>query len=346
MVFKRSLSLLCWFIIQSYVCASFTSPLPSNEMITNHPNNNNNNNNNNNKQNKKERMRIPVLRYENDWICVNKPAGITVHRSKETWGHKLVLSTSLKRQLSRKVYPVHRLDHRTSGAILFAFDSSTCGLLHSSLRSQNAKKEYVALLRGHWYFDNEVVTVDKALKVDGVEKEACTEFHLLATFHGKGDQRMVGSDNYVPSCSLVKCIPKTGRTHQIRRHASALGFPIIGDSQHGDSKVNRWWRQNWDLDRLALHCLSLDLPSLNYENENVNENEDEDDKDFENERIKCVAPLPSELMDVLKRKELIEMWEYALKKDERLSLDAIDIRGGTFGRHYKKRRMEVNNDNE
>lgn len=282
---------------------------------------------------RKKRPRIPVLTYEDNWVCVNKPAGITVHRSKEAWGHKVVLSTSLKRQLSRKVFPVHRLDHRTSGAILFAFDSNTCGLLHDSLRSKDAKKEYIALLRGHWFMDTDHVVVTKPLNVDGVEKEARTEFTLLATFEGRGDRRKIGTDlDFLPACSLVRCTPTTGRTHQIRRHARAMGFPIIGDSRHGDSKVNRWWRLNWELDRLALHCFSLDLPPLN-------EEEEEEDN-----RIKCVAPLSPELKNVFQRDELKDMWQKALEKEPRLDLDAIDVKGGTFGRHYKKEILAKQNE--
>ena len=100
---------------------------------------------------KVERPRIPVLQYKNNYVCVNKPSGLTVHRSKGTSPRTFVLSTLLKRQLSRKVFPVHRLDHRTSGAILFAFDSDSAGKIHGSLRSDDATKQYVALLRGDLY---------------------------------------------------------------------------------------------------------------------------------------------------------------------------------------------------
>ena len=219
----------------------------------------------NTKARKKERPRIPVLQYHDKWVCVNKPAGMTIYRSFQSRSHKFVLSTLLKRQLARKVYPVHRLDHRTSGAILFAFDSETCAMLHASLTCPNdAVKEYVALLRGDWqsHFGQEkVITINKPLNVDGVLKEAQTEFHLLASTPSSlfdEDDR----EKDFSACSLVLCRPKTGRTHQIRRHAYALGHPIIGDTQHGDTKVNRWWRENRGLNRLFLHCFSMDLPPL------------------------------------------------------------------------------------
>jgi Pseudouridylate synthases, 23S RNA-specific len=288
---------------------------------------------------KRERPRIPVLQYHNDWVCVNKPAGMTVHRGGSTPKNQLVLSTHLKRQLARKVFPVHRLDHRTSGAMLFAFNSETCRLLHKALTyieeescdtnyeqvesSLSSKKSYLALVRGDWkrkYREDEVVIVDKPLEVKGEMKEARTEFYLLASTPGNS------SELYPPSaCSLVLCIPKTGRTHQIRRHAFSMGFPVIGDNQHGDTKINKWWRENRGLSRLFLHCLSLDLPALsNF------------DAAKSGERIICTAPLSKELVHVLERDDMIELWTQAKEKDQRLSLEPFDEKGGTFGRNARK----------
>lgn len=290
---------------------------------------------------KKERPRIPVLQYHDNWVCVNKPAGMTVHRSGRTPKNQLVLCTLLKRQLARKVYPVHRLDHRTSGAILFAFNSETCGLLHKALTANEeecenydhvessrmgSKKNYIALLRGDWrrkFGEEEVVIVDKPLDVKGETKEARTEFHLLASTSSGNSTEL-----YCPSaCSLVLCIPKTGRTHQIRRHAFSIGFPVIGDYQHGDTKLNRWWRENRGLDRLFLHCLAVDLPALSTF----------DPVKSSDKRIICTAPLPKELVNVLERDDMIDLWSQAKEKDPRLSLEPLDEKGGTFGRNYKSR---------
>ena len=274
---------------------------------------------------KVERPRIPVLLYKDDWVCVNKPAGLTVHRSRGTSPRKFVLSTLLKRQLSRKVYPVHRLDHRTSGALLFAFDSKTAGRLHGSLRSNDATKQYVALLRGALDLElGDTVSIDKPLKVDGVEKTALTDFTLLASVAGSVDQRgdIESRSDFVPACSLVLCKPRTGRTHQIRRHAYALGHPVLGDTEHGDSRVNRWWRNNRGLNRLGLHCLLLDLPLV-------------DGSDGDN-NVHCVAPLSPELLKVLRGDGMKKLWDEALKREPRLSSDFVDLRGGSFGRNYKK----------
>jgi tRNA pseudouridine65 synthase len=285
---------------------------------------------------RRERPRIPVLQYHDDWVCVSKPAGLTVHRGGNTSRRQLVLSTLLKRQLARKVFPVHRLDHRTSGAILFSFDSATCGLLQKALTGDGTEvndasdgdgisreKNYIALVRGDWkrkFAEDEVVTVDRPLNVTGMMKDASTEFRLLASSPGDEDE-----GPYSPSaCSLVLCTPKTGRTHQIRRHAYSLGFSIIGDTQHGDSKINRWWRENRDLDRLFLHCLSLSLPPLSTFDETKSK-----------EPVNCVAPLPAELVLVLEREDMKDLWKIAKKKDPRLLLEVFDDRGGTYGRNFR-----------
>lgn len=220
--------------------------------------------------------RIPVLLYKDRYVAVNKPPGISTHRSHDT-GRRRVLTTQLQRQFRRKVWTVHRLDHRTSGCILFGFDGEAAGECHGRLR--DGLQEYVALLRGFDERDavGSEIVVDRAIKGDdGEPRPAKTTFRKLA---GLAE----------PRCTLVLATPHTGRPHQIRRHAQALSMPIIGDSAHGDSKVNRWWCEERGLHRLALHCLSIALPDPS-------------------ETI--VAPLEGSLADVLRAEPL---WEEALQ---------------------------------
>ncbi len=267
---------------------------------------------------KKARPRIPILQYHDGWVCVDKPSGITVHRGNGTPKHTSVLTSRVKRQLARKVFPVHRLDHRTSGAMLFAFDSETAGSLHDAA-IRKGHKQYIALVRGEWNptwptNDNEessVVFVDKPLEVKGITKEALTKFTLLGTTAGN-------EDNPNDRCSLLLCEPLTGRTHQIRRHAYAMGHPIIGDSQHGDNAFNRWWRKHRSLNRLGLHCWKLNF-------------------DYHGDHHECLAPLPSGFRKVL---EKLDLWEDSLQKEPLLGLDPVDKVDGTHGRSYKKRVLD------
>ena len=102
-------------------------------------------------------------------------------------------------------------------------------------------------------------------------------------------------------------------------------FHLIGDTQHGDTKINRWWRENRQLNRLFLHSLHLKLPSLSTF-----------DKERSDEIIDCIAPLPEDLLQVMERDDMKKVWDKAKDKDERLHLLPFDERGGTFGRNYKQ----------
>ncbi len=327
-----------------------------------------------------KRQRIPVLSYKDDYVIVSKPTGMTMHHnSNSRWGRSKqpVLETTIKKQLSRKPFLVHRLDHRTSGALLLAFDSETAGKLHGRLRQPDATKLYLALVRGdlrdkfqiaaagnndmEGNIDlsvggdgsvigssgripllvdgnneeqetkdldarseyNSKITVNLPIKIDGIEKEAQTDFFFLSSMNlddeGTGDDITEGP--YVTkSLSLLLCRPKTGRTHQIRRHAvRALQSPIIGDSEHGDSRVNRFWRERIGFNRLGLHCFYLKLPPLPPDDE-----------------ISCIAPVMEDFKSPLQYDELSMLWREAERILPSLQLEPYDERGGTFGRNYRK----------
>jgi len=273
--------------------------------------------------NQTRRPRIPILRYRSNWVCINKPAGMTVHHNRQQKQHPKVVST-LKRQLGRKVFPVHRLDHRTTGAMLLAFDSETAASLQATLRT--SRKLYVALLRGEWDPNQpEIVTIDEPITHNGRTKEARTIFRRLAVWKHGDDPLLASSSNINRSCTLVLVEPLTGRTHQIRRHAARhLRMPVIGDSQHGDSRVNRYWRHaggEHNLNRLALHCLAIE--NLKVRKEGRHGSEDE--------VIAITAPLPDDLRSALQH--LKPLWEAAVSLEARLATEWVDERGGTLGKH-------------
>ncbi|MCB9760966.1 MAG: pseudouridylate synthase [Alphaproteobacteria bacterium] len=166
-----------------------------------------------------------------------------VHRNAADRRERAILQR-LRDQLGQRVYPVHRLDRQTSGCLLFATDPARVAPLHAALAA--GQKTYLALVRGHWAHPPEV-TVDAPLKADnGAMKEARSVVRLLATSRD-------------PRCALVEIRPETGRFHQVRRHLQRLSHPVLGDANHGDTRVNRAWRQQHGLPRLALHCASLSL---------------------------------------------------------------------------------------
>lgn len=191
-------------------------------------------------------MQLTVLAATERWAVVDKPTGLPVHRSALV-DERRTLMRFVRRQLGPNVSPVHRLDRATSGCLLLSLDPAYTSVLQDALGQ--GEKRYVAMVRGKVASFDPIRFSNPMKDPDGVEKDAVTLLQPLATAAE-------------PRSSLVLATPLTGRYHQIRRHLRDLSHPIVGDSSHGDSRVNRWWRDEQALGRLALHCLSLrlDLP--------------------------------------------------------------------------------------
>lgn len=184
--------------------------------------------------------RIDELYRDEHMLVVNKPAGISVHKG---WDNDPVNAVKLVRKLARRyVHPVHRLDRPTSGALVFAFDGETTGLLQDHFRDKTIQKRYLAVVRG---VVKEAQRVDHPVpkKLKGERVDAVTDIRPLAVVH----------DRY----TLVEAFPLTGRTHQIRRHLKHLSHPILCDTRYGDGKENKKARETWGLLRLGLHAAEI-----------------------------------------------------------------------------------------
>jgi tRNA pseudouridine65 synthase len=188
-------------------------------------------------------MELEVLARDERWAVVAKPTGWPIHRSAMVRERDTVIRLA-RRQFGDGVSPVHRLDRATSGCLLLSLDPAWTSTLQAALSA--GTKRYVAFVRGE-IATREPIVVDTPMKdPDGVVQEARTR----ATPHASSAD---------PRCSLVLAEPETGRWHQVRRHLRDLSHPVLGDSTHGDTRVNRWWREERGLRRLGLHCLSLSL---------------------------------------------------------------------------------------
>ena len=192
--------------------------------------------------------KIRILAESERWCIVGKPAGMMVHRNSFAKRGEVALMQHVRDQLGRYVHPVHRLDGGTSGCLIFAYDSETTAMLQAALHSPTTRKTYLAFSRGDASALRDL-TVDRPLKDDkGVTRTAETHIDCLASV-GDCDERS----------SLLRCTPVTGRFHQIRKHLNGLSHPILGDAKHGDSRVNRWWREHYEMQHLGLHCHELSL---------------------------------------------------------------------------------------
>ena len=166
------------------------------------------------------------LLYADEWfVAIDKPGNLPVHPAGRYFNHTLV--SLLEERYGRKFYPVHRLDRETSGVMLLAFSPRSVEALSRSI--SRGSKEYLALVHGD--FPEGETIVDLPLGPDGASavrkkrraweggtQSARTRFTKVAA---AGD------------LSLVRCVPETGRLHQIRAHLLAAGFPIVGDKLYG-----------------------------------------------------------------------------------------------------------------
>lgn len=181
-----------------------------------------------------ERPLVDFL-YEDDMLAiVNKEPGRSVHNTSEDTGVDLVLhceSYMDRRGTPCKLRPVNRLDRGTSGAVILAKSPTAAGIMGRFIREQGLGKIYLAVVEGK--LENEGI-IDHPLE----GKESLTRYRLL--FQGASD-------------AVVAVYPVTGRMHQIRKHFSIIGHPVIGDKRYGGLTVK-------GLGGHALHAFAVSFP--------------------------------------------------------------------------------------
>ena len=193
---------------------------------------------------------IGLLYQDDDLVAVHKPAGLLVHRNAHA-GREPFLLQLLRDLIGRRVYPVHRLDRPTSGLMIMALSPEAAGALARQFAAGEVRKAYVAVVRG---FVPEAGTIDCPLKSEsGREAPALTEYERLATVELPVPVGPHATARY----SLVRVEPRTGRTHQIRRHFAHIRHPLIGDVLRGDGRQNRLFREHFEIRRLLLASVEL-----------------------------------------------------------------------------------------
>ncbi len=197
---------------------------------------------------------------------------------------------------------------------------------------------------GTTYTDNDEyhgrITVNLPIKVKmvgdiEVMKDASTDFYFLSSMTAADDDedgdgsiedetRSSSTTRYVnKSLTLLMCHPRTGRTHQIRRHLrKGLMSPVIGDVEHGDSRVNRHWRETIGLDRLGLHCWYLELPPPSSYSSSLSSSSSSSDDN--RGAIACMAPLTLDFARALRHDRLESLWAEALCVEPRLGMEPYD----------------------
>lgn len=190
--------------------------------------------------------------YQDDYlIAINKPHGLLVHRSSIANDAKEFALQMLRDQINRYVSPVHRLDRKTGGLLLFAFDKETEIAMHQQFQNGEVQKKYLAVLRGH---SPDQLDIDYPLvKENGAIQEAFTAFVTLK----RAELDVPLGKHPTSRYSLVEATPTTGRMHQLRKHFAHIFYPIIGDRKHGCNKQNKLFKEQWDMTTMLLHASEL-----------------------------------------------------------------------------------------
>ena len=171
-----------------------------------------------------EHPEIEVLLMRDEWLAVNKPAGMPTQPTRD---RKHLSLEEILRAKHKKIWLVHRLDTPTSGVVVFARSSESAARLSELFVTREVKKIYLA-------------------RVDPPMRSAVT---IDRPIEGKDALTIVEPRD----ADQVEVEIRTGRMHQIRRHLSSIGHPIIGDHRYG-STVNA--------PRLMLHAFRLEHPRL------------------------------------------------------------------------------------
>jgi len=192
--------------------------------------------------------------YQDTWcIAINKPHGLLVHRSSIARDADEFAVQLLRDQVGFPVFPVHRLDRKTSGVLLFATQAEYVAKFQSAMQCSDAQKRYLALVRG--FFQDEIALDYPLTRDDGKVQEAQTNFTKIEHFELSVPFGGFPTSRY----SLIEAQPLTGRMHQIRKHLNHLRHPIIGDRPHGCNKQNKLFLEQWNMTTMLLHARRLDL---------------------------------------------------------------------------------------
>lgn len=193
---------------------------------------------------------LEVVFENEELIAINKPHGLLVHRSPMARDVKEFAIQILRDQIGQYVYPIHRLDRKTSGVLLFAKSKAVLPPIQRLFEARKINKKYIALVRGYTPGKG---SIDYALTHDEKTKEAQTDFVSLEQF----EINLPFGPHATSRYSLVELIPHTGRFHQLRKHMAHIFHPIIGDRPHGCNKQNKLWKDHFQMINMLLHATAL-----------------------------------------------------------------------------------------
>ena len=198
---------------------------------------------------------LPVLHQCANLVAINKPHGLLVHRSPIAADASEFAVQLLRDQLGQRVYPVHRLDRKTGGVLLFALSEAMNAAMQQQFMDSQVAKTYLAIVRG---YTPDEQAIDYPLRRDDGHTVTVLQdaFTMVKTLR-RTEVAMPFGKHTTSRYSLVELTPTTGRMHQLRKHMAHVLHPIIGDRPHGCNKQNKLFLERFGMNTMLLHARQI-----------------------------------------------------------------------------------------
>lgn len=179
-----------------------------------------------------EAIPLNIIYEDDDLLVVNKPAGLTVHPAPGHPSHTLVNAILFHfphlTEISSSLRPgiVHRLDKDTSGLMLVAKNKVAQDNLINQFRTRSVTKSYLVLVEGR-------LTPERGIIEAAIGRDPRNRKRMAVVSRGSEARTEYQVSKYTGNYTLLEITPETGRTHQIRVHLAAIGYPVVGDIVYG-----------------------------------------------------------------------------------------------------------------
>jgi RluA family pseudouridine synthase len=193
---------------------------------------------------------VQIIFQSNDFVAVNKDAGVSVHNNEDPENLLLLLEKQLK---ILKFFPVHRLDKETSGIQILALNEIAARKLADEFQNKSVEKIYTGVLRGQMKDPQGVWNQSLTDKAEGRKSPAGSARDRMAC---ETRFKVLKSSKYFSFCEFHLI---TGRQHQIRKHSALVNHPLVGDNRYGEPKYNQRMAELYKTPRMFLHCHKLQI---------------------------------------------------------------------------------------
>jgi len=184
-----------------------------------------------------ENVPLEVLYEDHDLLVLNKPAGVVVHPSyRNTTGTTMnaLLWHARGWPAGQRPSLVGRLDKGTSGILLVARTAASHAALQRAMTSRETEKDYLGVVYGHVNVARG--KIDLRLGHDPADRRRMLASPTIGAPSLTWFERLARVAAPRAGLALVRCRLDTGRTHQIRAHLSARGWPLVGDLKYGEPR--------------------------------------------------------------------------------------------------------------